>query len=152
MDTETPTRLARAISRLTRQLNASSTSIGLSPAQASVLGVVVARGPIAPTALAEFEGINPTMLSRVVGKLDALGLLERVSDPDDQRSVQLEATGAGRDADARVKAERAHIVSKCLAALDEPHDVLEPTLALLERLSTELKLQTRGTGAAGTPK
>ncbi|MGC4112617.1 MAG: MarR family transcriptional regulator [Nocardioides sp.] len=144
MDPDTATRLARAISRLARQLNASSTTVGLSPAQASVLGLLVARGPMNPTGLAEVEGINPTMLSRVVGKLETMGLVERSADPDDQRSSLLEATASGRRADRRVKLERAQIVSRCLDALEE-HDVVTigEALSPLERLAMELNQQTR---------
>lgn len=146
MDADAATRLGRSISLLARQLNTCSTAVGLSPAQASVLGVLVRRGPLTPSALAEIEGINPTMLSRVVGKLEAMELIHRSSDSNDQRSVRLEATPSGRRADARVKAERARLVSGCLEAL-EPGDAetLSAAVDSLERLADELRDQTRRT-------
>jgi hypothetical protein len=44
---------------------------GASPAHAFVLAIVVNRGPLGLAELIEIEGLNPTMLSRVVGRLDS---------------------------------------------------------------------------------
>ena len=46
MDDDGVTRLRRVIARLARQLNSSATGQGLTPSQASVLALVVARGPV----------------------------------------------------------------------------------------------------------
>jgi hypothetical protein len=46
MDDEGAIRLRRVIIKVARQLNASSTGEGLTPSQASVLGLIVARGPM----------------------------------------------------------------------------------------------------------
>ena len=73
MDADEAVRLRRAIQRLARQFNTSATDEGLTPTQASVLGLVVGRGPVGLPELVRLEHINPTMLSRVVGKLDEDG-------------------------------------------------------------------------------
>jgi len=78
MDEDGVIRLRRVISKLARQLNASSTDAGLTPSQASVLGLIVVRGPLSLGELADLEGLNPTMLSRVVSKLQAMGLIDRI--------------------------------------------------------------------------
>src|ERR1700688_2308026 len=96
MDEEGVIRLRRAILRLPRQLNAASGGEGLTPTQASVLGIVTHRGPLGLTELTEIEGLNPTMLSRVVGKLDSFGLIRRLRDPADFRAARVEVTPAGR--------------------------------------------------------
>src|SRR5579863_5922375 len=75
MEEDSVIRLRRAVLRLARQLNAASVGEGLTPTQASVLGIVTHRGPLGLTELTEIEGLNPTMLSRVVGKLDSFGLI-----------------------------------------------------------------------------
>ena len=77
MDDAAAIRLRRVISKLARELNASSTGAGLTPSQASVLGLIVARGPIGLGELSELERLNPTMLSRVIGKLYSAGLIVR---------------------------------------------------------------------------
>jgi DNA-binding MarR family transcriptional regulator len=112
IDADDVSRLRAAIGRLSRQLNASVADIGFSPSQLSVLGTVARRGPIGIGELAELEGINPTMLSRIVGKLSDADLIERIADPDDGRAVVVQTTAAGRKVHERVKDQR----SKAIAA------------------------------------
>ena len=102
MDSDAVIRLRRVVLKLARQLNAASREEGLTPTQASVLGITTMRGPLSLAELTELEGINPTMLSRVIGKLDEYGLLKRLRDPDDgqrdneSRTVSLSAAGNRR--------------------------------------------------------
>jgi DNA-binding MarR family transcriptional regulator len=112
IDADDVSRLRAAIGRLSRQLNASVADIGFSPSQLSVLGTVARRGPIGIGELAELEGINPTMLSRVVGKLSDAALVERIADPDDGRAIVVQTTTAGRKLHERVQEQR----SKAIAA------------------------------------
>ena len=81
MDDDTVIRLRRVVLKLARQLNAASREEGLTPTQASVLGIATTRGPLSLAELTELEGINPTMLSRVIGKLDEFGLIKRLVIP-----------------------------------------------------------------------
>ena len=46
LDVESATHLRGVVSRIARRLNASATSEGLTPTQASVLGLIAARGPL----------------------------------------------------------------------------------------------------------
>src|ERR1700722_631349 len=112
MDDDGVIRLRRVISKLARQLNASSTGAGLTPSQASVLSVIVGRGPLSLAELADLEGLNPTMLSRVVSKLQSMGLIDRIPDPADLRSASVAVTEPGRRIDEQVKAERSAAVSR----------------------------------------
>lgn len=111
-------RLRAVIGRLSRQLNVSVADVGLSPSQLSVLGSVARRGPLGISELAEREGINPTMLSRIVGKLDDAGLISRIAHPDDGRAALVEATAAGRTLHKRVQAQRAMLLADRLEQLD----------------------------------
>jgi DNA-binding MarR family transcriptional regulator len=140
MDDDGVIRLRRVISKLARQLNASSTGEGLTPTQASVLGLIVFRGPLSLGELADLEGLNPTMLSRVVSKLHTMGLIDRIPDPADLRSASVAATPAGRGADERVKAQRAAAVSQCMAQLAPQHEAtLTGALPALEELAEALR-------------
>lgn len=144
MDAEAVTRLRRVIGKLARLFNASSVSEDLTPTAASVLGLVAFRGPIGSAELADLEGLNPTMLSRVVSKLDGDGLIRRLPDPADQRAVQLEATDHGREVHQRIIAARSDTVSKILA--DLPPDVAEAlreALPALEALAEGLRTKRR---------
>jgi DNA-binding MarR family transcriptional regulator len=140
MDADGVTRLRGAIAKIARQLNTSSTGEGLTPSQASVLGLVVFRGPLSLAELADLEGLNPTMLSRVVGKLQAMELIRRIPDPSDLRSASVVSTPAGQRIDQRVKAQRAVVVSECVDQLTpEQEQALSAALPALDALAEALK-------------
>jgi DNA-binding MarR family transcriptional regulator len=144
VDAETVTRLRRVIGKLARLFNASSASEGLTPTQASVLGLVSWRGPIGLGELTELEGLNPTMVSRVVAKLHRDGLISRGTDPADQRAVQLEATEVGRLTHERLLAARTQTVAKILDGLSpDVSATLVEALPALEALAAGLQTTHR---------
>ena len=112
LDVESATHLRGVVMRIARRLNASATSEGLTPTQASVLGLIAARGPLGLAQLAELEGLNPTMLSRVIGALTSAGLIVRTPDPADLRAWQVAATPEGTRMHERIKTARAQVVSE----------------------------------------
>jgi DNA-binding MarR family transcriptional regulator len=136
IDADEVARLRAAIGRLSRQLNASVADVGFSPSQLSVLGTVARRGPIGIGELAELEGINPTMLSRIVGKLSDAGMIERIADPDDGRAVVTHTTAAGRKLHQRVQDQRSKAIAARLENIPEAHAAqLLAALPALEALS-----------------
>lgn len=140
MDAENVTRLRRVIGRLARLLNAAPVSENLTPTQASVLGLVAHRGPIGMTELADIEGLNPTMLSRVVAKLVDDGLATRLPNPADQRAVQLEATDAGHEVHLRIIKSRTETVARILDGLSpDVTNALLGALPALEALAEGLR-------------
>jgi len=140
MDADGAIRLRRVIAKLARQLNTSATGAGLTPSQASVLGLIVARGPLGLPELGDLEGLNPTMLSRVISRLTAMGLIDRIPDPEDLRSASVITTEAGREVDQQIKARRAAAVSRCMDMLpsDRAAAVTE-ALPALEELAETLR-------------
>ena len=146
MDTEPAAQFRSLVLRLSRYLNATATDQGLTPTQASVLGIIGARGPIGLGELAEIEGVNPTMLSRVVGKLDELGLLERTPDPDDLRTASVRLTARGASRHQRIRRDRTKILARCLDRLPkDARDRFIEALPVLESLAAELKAEATGT-------
>lgn len=140
MDAENVTRMRRVIGRLARLLNAAPVSENLTPTQASVLGLVAHRGPIGMTELAEIEGLNPTMLSRVVAKLVEDGLARRLPNPADQRAVQLRATDYGHEVHERILASRTTTVARILDGLSpDVTEALLDALPALEALAEGLR-------------
>ncbi len=139
MDLDVSARLRRVVMRLSRQLNVSATHEGLSPSQASALGLITFRGPLSLSDLAALEGLNPTMVSRIVGRLDELGLIRRTPNPRDLRSALVEATDDGRAANDRVRAERGRVLLACLDRLPQTdRDAIVAVLPALESLAEEL--------------
>jgi DNA-binding MarR family transcriptional regulator len=125
-------RLRAVIGRLSRKLNASVADVGFSPSQLSVLGSIARRGPLGVGELAELEGINPTMLSRIVGKLHDAELIARIAHPDDGRAVVVQVTPAGRKLHQRVQALRSKALADQLARI--PADQAAELMAALPAL------------------
>jgi DNA-binding MarR family transcriptional regulator len=139
-DIETLSKLRGVISKLARELNTTATEEGLTPTQASVLGLITVRGPLGLTELAQLEGLNPTMLSRVVGRLTELGLIQRDPNPADLRAVRVEATDAGRQLHERVKLLRTQAIGSCLDQLPpESAQTIINALPALDALAQTLR-------------
>ena len=140
MDSELMARLRAVIPRLARVLNDTSTGEDLTPTQYSVLALVRVRGPLGLTELTELEGINPTMLSRVVKALDERGLIRRMPDPGDLRAARVAVTQEGERVHDRVRQLRNKVLTDCLHGL--PGDTAAALLAAvpdLEALAEALK-------------
>ena len=142
IDIETAARLRAAIGRLSRRLGPTTAgkAADLTPTKISVLMDVVRRGPLRLSQVAEAEGINPTMLSRVIAGLVERGLLERTSDEADRRAAWVKATTAGRRLSDRIRRERTDAINAALTNLpeDERRHILA-ALDALEGLAEELK-------------
>lgn len=90
------------ITRLARQLRRQGDT-GLTPTLMSALTSIDRHGPLTLGALAEREGVAPPSITRVVGKLEQAGLVERSADPADGRVTLVIATAAGRELLARTR-------------------------------------------------
>ena len=140
MDDDGAIRLRRVVGKLARQLNTSSTGAGLTPSQASVLGLIVAHGPLSLAELGDLEKLNPTMLSRVVSRLHVMELIDRIPDPADLRSASVVSTPAGQRIDEQIKTRRAAAVSRCLEQLTAEHvSALTEALPALESLAEVMR-------------
>jgi len=142
IDPETTPRLRAVIGRLSRRLRptAAAVAAGLTPTKISVLLHVARAGRIRLSELSEAEGINPTMMSRVIADLADAGLVERASDPGDRRAAVVEATVTGRRLAERIRRERTDALNVALDGLDERERTqIEAALPALERLAEELK-------------
>jgi DNA-binding MarR family transcriptional regulator len=140
MDTELVARLRGVIGRLARQLNDTSTGEGLTPTQYSVLGLVRVRGPLGLAELTELEGLNPTMLSRVIRVLDENGLIRRLPDPSDLRAARVEVTPAGELVHERIRDHRTQVLSECLSRLPpETAELLLSSVPAMEALAEAAK-------------
>ncbi|MBN9100637.1 MULTISPECIES: MarR family transcriptional regulator [unclassified Pseudonocardia] len=131
-DADDVARLRIALARVSRQLDRHSRGGSLSTTQASVLASTAKHGPVRISDLAEFEGINPTMLSRIVAKLEDAGLLRRRPDPDDGRAALVETTEAGLAQHRTLREERTRLLTDRLAAM--PADRAAQLLAALPAL------------------
>jgi DNA-binding MarR family transcriptional regulator len=137
-DHDTVGRLQFALARSSRLLRETATG-GLTPTQLAVLGVLLREGPRQLTELAAVERINPTLLSRVVGRLEDDGLVKRSAQEQDRRSYQVCITDAGRALAEGLRRERCIALAERLARLDPAHaETLFAALPALEALADQL--------------
>jgi DNA-binding MarR family transcriptional regulator len=102
----------------------------------SALSVVVFGGPLTIGELAAAEQVRVPTMSRLVGTLEADGLLRRVLDPSDRRVVRVEATAAGRTLLHAGRRRRVAALAADVARLTpkERRSVLD-AIPLLEKLA-----------------
>ena len=146
MEPELVVRLRGVIPRLARQFNETSTGADLTPTQYSVLALVRVRGPLGLAELTELEGLNPTMLSRIVKVLDERGLIRRLPDPSDMRAARVEVTPEGARLHEQVRGQRTQVLSEWLERL--PEETAEQLLAAvpaMEALAEAVKSPPRAT-------
>jgi DNA-binding MarR family transcriptional regulator len=140
MDAELVARLRGVIPRLARELNDTSTGEGLTPTQYSVLALVRSRGPLGLAELTELEGLNPTMVSRIIKVLDERGLIRRMPDPNDLRAARLAATAIGEQVHDRVRSQRTQVLSERLGQLPpETAETLLAAVPAMEALAEAVK-------------
>ena len=140
-------RLRIALARISRQLDRQSRGQELTRTQSSVLATVARHGPLRLSELADVEGVNPTMLSRIVAKLEQAGLLNRSPDPDDGRAARVELTAEGTELNRRQRTERTQLLTQRLAALPGARaDELLRALPALEALADELAAGPESSG------
>jgi DNA-binding MarR family transcriptional regulator len=144
MDVELVARLRGVIGKLARKLNDTSTGEGLTPTQYSVLGLVRKSGPLGLAELTDLEGLNPTMLSRIVRKLDDNDLIRRLPDPSDLRAVRVEITPAGALVHERILALRTSVLADWLDLLPpETQETLLAAVPAMEALAEAVRSPPR---------
>ena len=103
--------------------------------------MAIARaGTLRLSDLAREEGLNPTMVSRIVGKLEAAGMVTRTSDPDDARVIHLAATPEGIALRETIRNERTDALLYALRNLSKEQKLaLSGATPALEAIVTKLR-------------
>jgi DNA-binding MarR family transcriptional regulator len=134
---EIANRLNSAAIHLLRRIAQEDGADGVTGARLSALSVVVYGGQQSLGSLARRERVSTPTMSRIVDALVRDGLVDRVADEDDRRSVRLTATADGRRLMERGRARRIGRLARELATL-APAELgdLERAIAALEALET----------------
>ena len=129
-------RLHSAAIHLLRRLRVEDKAMGLTAPRASVLSVLVFRGPVTMSELAEAEQVRPPTITRLIDGLERRGLVRRVNHPDDGRVQLVEATARGKRLLQKGRARRVDRLSAAVAHLSaEDQRVLAHAAELVERLA-----------------
>ena len=113
----------------------SGTAIGI--AAVAVLGKVIDDGPLRMSDLADAVRMHPAALTRQVQTLEAEGLVERSTDPQDGRASVIVATGDGRAVHRRIERANDEIMAEQLAEWTESE--LATLVDSLDRLVADLR-------------
>ena len=109
--------------------------MGLSAPRASALSVIVFRGPVTMSRLAEVEQVRPPTITRLVDGLERRGLVRRVSHAEDGRVQMVEATAAGKRLLDKGRTRRVERLMQEIGQLPaEDQQVLARAAELMERL------------------
>src|SRR3954452_9941518 len=130
-------RLRLTITRTSRRLRQEAGS-GLSPTATAALATVDRHGPLTPSELAQRERVQRPTVTRLVARLEEMGLLARAGDPGDRRSSLLSITLEGRALleEARERKD-AYLASRLVGLGPDERAALDRAAAILERLLEE---------------
>lgn len=104
--------------RLLRRVRAADVAMGVSPARASVLSILVFSGPKTLGELARLEQVRPPTMTRMVQGLERAGHVRTTRDREDARVVLVAATAAGTRLLHEGRDRRVDMVEEMLAPLD----------------------------------
>jgi DNA-binding MarR family transcriptional regulator len=130
-------RLHSVAIHLLRRARREDAAMGLPPAQASALSVLVFGGARTLSALADLEQVRAPTMTRIVDALERAGLARRQPDSCDRRKLSIAATAAGIRVMQQGRSRRVKALTQLLANLDR-HEraTLNAAVTLLTRLQT----------------
>src|SRR5271170_2535053 len=136
-EAEIAARLRLAVTRLARRIR-QQVAGGLTASQVSALASVERLGTPTLGELATREQVQPPSMTRLVDGLVSQGLVSRVVDSGDRRLARVALSAEGRRTLQRNRSLRnAFLVRRLLKVSAEERELLEPLVALLERLVNE---------------
>jgi DNA-binding MarR family transcriptional regulator len=128
--------LREAIHRLNRRVRQARPVGDLTFSQLSALTSLQLAGALTPRELADMERVQPPTMTKIVGKLEDLGLVARTPHPTDRRQVILAATEHGRAVFAQFEKARNEWLAVQLAKLSgEERDTLARAAEILQQVA-----------------
>ena len=128
--------LREAITRLNRRVRQARPVGDLTFSQLSALTSLQLAGALTPRELADVERVRPPTMTKIVGKLEDLGLVARTPHPTDRRQVILAATEQGRIVYAQFERARNEWLAQQLTQLGpDDRDTLARAAQILQRVA-----------------
>ncbi len=128
--------LRDAILRFNRRLRQARPIGDLTFSQLSALTSLMLAGALTPRELADIERVQPPTMTKIVGKLEDLGLVARTPHPTDRRQVILAATEQGRVVYTQFERARNEWLARQLALLSpSERDTLAHAAEILQQVA-----------------
>jgi DNA-binding MarR family transcriptional regulator len=135
--TELAVHLRLVISRMARRLRQEAGG-DLSPSLSSALASIDRHGPLTPSELAVRERVQRPTITRILGRLEDAGLVERTADPTDRRSSLIACSAAGHALMREQRTRKDVYLARRLRALTaEERATLDRAASILERVLRE---------------
>lgn len=132
---ELAARLASISTVLQRHLSRADAGEGLTRARLSALALLVLGGPRTLGDLAAAEHVRPPTMTRLIHAMEADGLVTRRPNPDDARSIVIEATAKGVTQLEKGRAKQIAPLAETISDLDRAERLqLEAATDLLGRV------------------
>jgi len=126
------------ITRLNRRLRQTRPLGVLTQSQLSALTSLELAGALTPTELADAERVQPPTMTKIVAKLETMGLVQRTPHPTDGRQSILSATERGREVFAEYRLARDEWLTQKLAELpDADRETLLAAFDILGRIARD---------------
>jgi DNA-binding MarR family transcriptional regulator len=110
----------------------------LSPSMTAALATIERHGPMTPSEVAARERVQRPTATRVLARLEELGLIERTPDPQDRRSSLVSVTPPATALLAELRTRKTAYLAERLERLDtEDRAVLERAADILEGMLAE---------------
>src|SRR5262249_33557861 len=150
-------RLHSAAIHLLRRLRRHDEAMGLTPARASALSIMVFGGPLTLGRLARAEQVPAPTITRLIVGMERDGLVRREADPQDGRVVWLHPTAKGTRVLHEGRQRRVAALADDLGRLNQSDratvaaaaDILERMLA--ERSERSRRHDAPASGGSGAP-
>ena len=128
--------LRLAVMRLARRMRVERADNFLTLSQIAALATLERSGPLTPGELAALEKVQPPSMTRLVARVEELGLVARAAHPTDRRQVLLTVSERGLDLLAEDRRRRDAWLAQRMAEL-EPAEVaiLHEAALVLDKLA-----------------
>ena len=129
--------LRLAVMRLSRRLRNQRVDTSVTLTHLAALSTLKRHGPMSPGELAAHERVQPPSMTRVVVRLEEMGLVTRTPHPTDGRQVIIELSPEARVLlDAEARAREAWLSGRLQQLSAADRDVLRDAAAILDKLAS----------------
>lgn len=100
---------------------------------------LIADGPVSPSLLADYFGVQPSVITRVLVRLDKSGFISRRTDPIDRRGQSVQITDLGTAISVYIEnLFVGEMLDSMAFASDAELDTLRESLPILIRIAADL--------------
>ena len=127
-----------AVMRFSRRLRSQRVDTSVTLTHLSAMSTLRRHGAMSAGELAGHERVQPPSMTRVVGALEAMGLITRTPHPTDGRQVVIELTPAAHGLlDAEAQAREAWLSAGLEQLSPQEREVLREAATIMDKLAAE---------------